>query len=194
MDGPATTYPATANTKVWFKHKLLGMLLKRKLKKMPQKDLSFFQSFPLGIFYDLGNACEKKLTGLTNHVTNDRVSDALDAMAMFFVVKEFTLDSTYLPKITLKDFVYTEDDLKDAFYAMFTYDSEYIQNPEESETPPPDPQAKDALKKMNRKRQQLLKELYPMVNKIRQKRTDKMDKITKRLFSNESDTVANEPE
>ena len=89
-------------------------------------------------------------------------------------------------------FVYTEDDLKNAFHAMFAYDAEYVPKPEETETTSPEPDVKDKIKKMNKKRRQLLEEMYPMVNKIRKKRVDKMDKIRKELFSNESDAVAKE--
>ncbi len=186
---PVTAYLATANTGGWFKNKLLGMMLKRKLKKMPQKDLSFFQSFPLGIFYDFGNACRRKSEEI---MAQDPKSNAFDLLAMIFLIREFALDSETLPKITLKDFVYTEKDLQNTFYAIFAYDSEYIANLDESATPPPSPGVQKEVKLVYRKRRKLLKELYPMVNKIRQNRTEKMDKITKELFSNESNTVDNE--
>ncbi len=185
-----------ADTGDGFKAKLSKKVIQYNLQSTSQSDMNYFKNFPLGIFLDLHKACEQKFAQLqarTSKIT------PFESMALFTIMANFTITTKHTNRMRPTDMIYTRSDLQNAFRAIFAVDlelSDFIEKDPKNILLvfPKTDSVVENVKKISKKRHRFLKELYRMVSKIRQERADKIDKITKELFSDESDSIASDGE
>ena len=173
-----------ANTGNDFKANLSKEIIQHSLQSASQSNMDYFQNFPLGIFLDLHKACEQKFAQLQARTTKIAM---FEHTALFLIMGKFTISTKHTDRMRPMDMVYTQDDLKKAFRAIFAIDLELSHF---METDPKNillvfsktDLMVEEIKKINKTRWQFLKELYGMVSLIRQERADELEKITKGLF------------